>query len=384
VRAIGKYGRVRVGLTIGWPVDLPDSGTRFWAEQILSGLRASGARIDPRQIPQHPPTPFHVLLAEIDDGPKTHAIAFDLDDCSEIVEPIAEDVLLYFKSQYADGGYRQASVVPGGYHLANNAAYRYLRVLRAVRARTRFRYDVYGRFGLRYGGARIRRRAFQVLSARRDFQFEGNLFRYPGGPDKVPYRRHMFDIARAKVCVDMPGGGDLCTRLVDYLAVGACVVGPPPSTRLPIRLVDGVHLVYCAPDLSDLGSICAELVRDDEERERIAWNARDFFDRYLHRRQLAAYYIEQITHASAAASDSHPVSRRVPPSPQRIALDEALASQAGRRRTSRPVRRALPRLAALAMAAITLLVALPEMLGDRPYDPRPSSWIHAATGHHRH
>ena len=379
---VGKYRRVG-GVTIGWPVEPPSPGTRFWAEQILTGLRANGARIEYRDIPQHPSTPFHVLLAEIDAGHGTHAVAFDLDDWPEVVEPIAEDALLYFKIQYARNGYRQANVVPGGYHLANNIAYRYLPLLRALRSRRRFRYDVYGRFGLRYGGMEIRRRAFELLRAHPEFRFEGSLFRYPGGPDDYPYRRYLFEIPYAKVCIDMPGAGDLCTRLVDYLAVGACVVGPPPYTRLPIRLVDGVHVVHCAPDLSDLGAICAELVRDDAERERIARNARDFFDRYLHRRRLAAYYLEQIAHASAAtASDSQPAGRHIPPPEERLALDEALASQAGGRRT-RPLRRALPRFAAAAVAAITLLVALPEMLGDRPYDPRPSAWIHAATGSHQ-
>jgi hypothetical protein len=382
--AIGKLRRVSSGLTIGWPIEPPGSGTRFWADQILSGLREIAAAVEPRAIPQFPSTPFHVLLAEIDvdDGGQRHRVAFDLDDWPEIVEPIAESVLLYFKSQYATEGYEQGNVVPAGYHLANNRAYRYLPLLRAIRARRLFRYDVYGRFGLRYGGVEIRRRAFELLRSSEDFRFEGSLYRYPGGPDDYPYRRYLFEIPYAKVCVDMPGAGDLCSRLIDYLAVGACVVGPPLSTRLPIRLVDGVHLVHCSPDLSDLGEICAELVRDEAERERIARNGRDFFDRYLHRRRLAAYYLEEIAHAATAST--HPASRHIPAASQRIALDEALAAQAARRGVPRPVRRMLPRVAALAMAAITLFVALPEMLGDRPYDPKPSAWLHVpSVKHHR-
>lgn len=372
--------RVSGGLTIGWPVEPPGSGTRFWADQILSGLRANGARIELRDIPQHRSPPFQILVAEIDDGQETHTIAFDFDDRPEIVEPIAERVLLYLKAQYATGGYRQASVVPGGYHLANNLAYRYLPLLRAIRSRRPFRYDVYGRFGLRYGGAEIRRRAFELLSAREDFLYEGSLFRYPGGPDDYPYRRYLFEIPRAKVCVDLPGRGDLCNRLIDYLAVGACVVGPPPDVRLPIRLVDGVHLVHCAPDLSDLGDICAELVSDDDERERIARNGRDFFDRYLHRRQLAAYYLTQIVHATATnASGTRPVSRRAPPASERIALDEALALHPRSRAVTRPARRAFSHLAAAATLLLSLFVVLPEALGDRPYDPRPSALLHRAS-----
>jgi len=61
-----------------------------------------------------------------------------------------------------------------------------------------------------------------------------------------------------------------------------------------VPLVDGQHIAYCARDLSDLGEVCARLVRDGGERERIARNARDYFDRYLHQRQLASYYLSEI------------------------------------------------------------------------------------------
>jgi len=382
---LGRTGAFSRSLTIGWPLEAPDSGTHFWADQILSGLRANGAGIQRRDIRQYPSPDCHVLLAEIDVGQEPHTIAFDLDDWPEIVEPIAERVLLYFKLQYANGGYRQASVVPGGYPLANNLAYRYLPLLRAIHSRRRFRYDVYGRFGLRYGGAEIRRRAFELLSAREDFRYEGSLFRYPGGPDDYPYRRYLFEIPRAKVCIDMPGGGDFCNRLIDYLAVGACVVGPPPDVRLPIRLVDGVHVVHCAPDLSDLGDICAELVRDNDERERIARNGRDFFDRHLHRRQVAAYYLTQVIHASATnASGSRPLSRQIPPASERIVLDEALASRSAGTRFARRRRRISSRFTAAAVLLILLFVVLPEVLGDKPYDPRPSSWPTAVPGQVTH
>jgi hypothetical protein len=37
-------------------------------------------------------------------------------------------------------------------------------------------------------------------------RYEGSLFKYDGGPDNVPYRRYLFEVAHAKVCVDLPGG----------------------------------------------------------------------------------------------------------------------------------------------------------------------------------
>lgn len=278
-------------LAIRWPAEYPHAGTHFWASQIFNGMRSIGVRIETCDVHQRP---GNVMLLEVCDDEGKHLVAFDNDDSPEIAEDIANNVLVYFKFQYGSDGYEYTNVVPGGYFPANNRVYRYLPLLRALRSRRSFRYDVYGRFGLRYGGAEIRRRAYELLSAREDFRPEISLFKYPGGPDKVPYRTYLFEIPRAKVCVDMPGAGDLCNRLIDYLAVGACVVRPPPSVRLPVQLVDGEHLVYCASDLSDLGDVCAELVRDERERERIASNAREFFDRHLHRRELAAYHLAKI------------------------------------------------------------------------------------------
>lgn len=278
---------------IRWPIQEPGPGTHFWDAQVLKGLREAGAQLRYEDFDQ--PWGTRVLLAELPDG---GVVAFDTHDSHEIVEEAAARSHVYFKFQYANEGYGRENVVPGGYTLANDVAYRYLPFLRRLRALRRFRHDVYGRFGMGRGSEEVRREAVELLAARNDFRFEGGLFRFPGGPPKVPYRRHLVDVARAKVCVDMPGGGDLCTRLVDAFAVGSCVVARPHGVRLPEPLVDGVHLVYCRADLSDLADVCAELVHDDERRERIARNARAYFDNHLHRRRLGEYYVATLQNAN--------------------------------------------------------------------------------------
>lgn len=344
--------------TIRWPSEYAGAGTHFWADQLLSGFRSLGIRIESTGSKQPESS---ALVLEIRNDDRGQLIAFDHDDGSEIAAE-AENVLVYFKQQYAIDGYELPNVVPGGYVLAHNRAYHYLPLLRAIRSLRAFKYDVYGRFGLSYGGVETRRRAVELLSARNDFRSEVSLFRYPGGPDKVPYRKYLFEIPRAKVCVDLPGAGDYCKRLLDYLAVGSCVVRPSPRVRLPVKLIDGEHIVYCARDLSDLGDVCSELVRDDRERERIARNAREFFDRYLHRRQMAAYYLSKVAEARQGLLDTE-------------------TGRIGRpwQRSSRSTVR-IKRAAAAAVAAISLLVVLPEALGDRPYDPRPSAVFQAHLG----
>jgi len=218
-------------LRLGWPVDYGRPGAGHWVDQILTGMRSHGVRVERRPIPQ---TFAETLLIEVDGRSGRRWVAIDYNDSPAVHIDLAAEALVYFKLQFAQQGYEFGSVVAGGYVPANQVVYRYLPLLRAIRARRTFRYDVYGRFGLKRGGGEIRRKAVELLSARADFSYEGNLFRYPGGPPKVPYRKYMFEIPYAKVCVHMPGAGDLCFRLIDYLAVGACIVGPPPRVRLPV------------------------------------------------------------------------------------------------------------------------------------------------------
>jgi hypothetical protein len=282
-------------VTIGWPTEYRwHPGTRNWVEPIMAGMRSHGARIELRPVEQ--PYPDSIAI-EVDLGRGPQIVVIDHGDHIDVSAEGAGAALAYFKLNYAVVGYPYPSVLPGGYMCANQIIYRRLPLLRAVRGRPRFAWDVYGRWGLRFP-SETRKRAFEILSSRSDFRYEGSLFRYEGGPDKVPYRRYLFEITRAKVCVDMPNGGDLTYRLADYLAVGACIVRPRGPARLHVPLVDGEHIAYCAPDLSDLGDVCARLVRDDAERERIARNAREYFDRYLHQRQLGAYYLHEIAAAA--------------------------------------------------------------------------------------
>src|SRR5690606_4568761 len=124
----------------------------------------------------------------------------------------AREVAVYFKLQHRKGGYGIDNVVPGGYVPASSEIYGYLPYLRALRDRRRFRQDVAGRFGLQ-AAADVRRRAMGALAAQTRLSY--------GGGAKLRYSRSLVEIATSRVCVDLPGNGPLCFRLVDYLAVGA-------------------------------------------------------------------------------------------------------------------------------------------------------------------
>ena len=155
--------------------------------------------------------------------------------------------------------------------------------LRRLRDARNFQFDVYGRFSTEFAGE-TRRRAIELLSDQNQFRFEGGL-------RKVKYLDFLKEIARAKICIDLPGEGDLCFRLINYLAVGACIIGPPPRTTLHAPLVDRVHLAYAKPDLSNLIDVCSYYLENDDAREEMSRNSRRFFDEYLHKDNLAAYYL---------------------------------------------------------------------------------------------
>jgi spore maturation protein CgeB len=125
-----------------------------------------------------------------------------------------------------------------------------------------------------------------LLQNQRRFHYEGSL-------QIVRHSQSLHESAQAKVCIDLPGNGDFCFRLIDYLGIGACVVAAPHGTLLHVPLEEGKHIVYAKEDLSDLVELCQYYLEHEEQRSAIARASRDFFDRYLHRDQLAGYYLSK-------------------------------------------------------------------------------------------
>jgi hypothetical protein len=262
-----------------WPTayDWPD--TSRWVESLLAGFRTF--------VPVHladVPQPYrHVVVLQLEIDGSRHEIAIDYADDSRLNEECRRRCGLYFKMQFLSSGYADDSVVPGGFPPSWPSLYDYLGRLREIRGQRRFASDVYGRFNAE-PAPQTRREAVRLLSEQRRFTYEGGL-------RVLRYSRYLTDIARSKVCVDLPGYGDFCFRLIDYLAIGSCVIGRRPSTSLHAPLTHGVNIVYCADDLSDLVELCDYYSNHRDEREHIAEEARAHFDRFLERTQWAAYYL---------------------------------------------------------------------------------------------
>jgi hypothetical protein len=267
-------------LAIQWPQTYDWKSASIWVQSLRDGLKQY-VRLEPASIAQ----PFnHVVLFYLFYRNTRHVVCIDYSDHATIDPKCLGMCSLYFRMQYANAGYDDQKIVPGGY-ITYPALYDFLPYLRA-RDRSRFEFDAYGRFGNESAVA-IRGSAIEKLKKQKRFQYTVTW-------NPVRYCRSLMEIARSKVCIDLPGQGSFCFRLVDYLAVGACIIAYPHSTKLPVPLVHGQHIMYTKSDLSDLEDICQYYVEHKEERERLAGNARDYFDKYLHKSQLACYYLHQM------------------------------------------------------------------------------------------
>jgi hypothetical protein len=267
---------------ISWPktYDWPYAGK--WVDPLYRGflrlVRVRRAEID---------QPFrHVVLFQLHVAGQTHGVAIDYADRPEISDECAMQVLLYFKMQHRAAGYPFRNIVPGGFLPAAQLLYGYLPLFRRVRDSGDFRYEVYGRFSTEFAEAG-RKKAIDLL-------LQQQLFKYEGGLKRVRYSTFLHEAARSKICIDLPGNGDFCFRLLDYLSLGSCVIAAPHGNILHAPLRHRETIVYTKPDLSDLVELCDYYLCHGEERERIAANARKFFDRYLSRDQLVNYYLSTL------------------------------------------------------------------------------------------
>jgi Glycosyl transferases group 1 len=273
---------VAARVTVRWPQPYAWPPSAVWLEPLRRGL-ARLVRVEP-SVAEQPYRGIFLAAAVVDGRP--HTIAIDFSDYADVSAQALERSALYFKMQHQAGAPLADRVLPGGFVGGSVHLPRFLGHARRLRDERRFDADVYGRFGLAFAGE-IRRRAVELLSSQ-------SRFRYVGGLKPVRYAGYLREIARARICIDLPGNGDLCFRLVDYLAVGSCVIGPPPAARLHVPLVDREHVVHTSPDLSDLVDLCAYYLEHDGEREALALRARDFYDRHLDERQLAGWYLSSI------------------------------------------------------------------------------------------
>jgi hypothetical protein len=272
------------GVAIRWPAVLEWPSTQLWIEPLFHGLRA---RV-PVAVHDIPQTLRGAAVIEFCRGTRTHRVVLNCSDYPELTHlgtdhGSSHPLALEFKMQFRHGGYDNTSIIPGGYVSGVGLIDWIARGPRRMRDRRQFAYDVYGRFGLGFA-TEIRTRALERLQRQ-------SRVRFYGGGTKVNFREFLGEIARARVCIDLPGNGPFCFRLVNYMAVGACVISPPHAVTMPVPLIDRTHIVYTRPDMSDLVDLCEQYVNDAAAREAVVTASRDYYRRNLYWRSLSDYYL---------------------------------------------------------------------------------------------
>jgi hypothetical protein len=266
-------------VSVIWPSEYEWQPSRIWVESLRRGL-AKHVQVERSWIAQPYPG---IVLIQIRNRGAIQDVALDYSDYPLVNQACAARCSLYFKMQFPCSGEVPARVLPGGFVPFRSDIYRLLPHIRRLADRRKYSYDVYGRFGPEFAKD-IRCKAYSLLSNQ-------NYFRWAGSLHTKSYPLSLQEIARSRICIDLPGSGDFCFRLIDYMAVGACIIARRHKTTLHVPLVDGEHIVYAKEDLSDLVDLCRFYLENDEAREALRRNSRAYFDRYLHRDQLAGYYL---------------------------------------------------------------------------------------------
>jgi glycosyl transferase family 1 len=268
---------------VRWPVRYEHPLAAVFLRPVREGLERV-ASVHEAAVPQEHEG---IVLIEVDRGDGARRVAIDYHDLTLVNRECAATVDTYFKFQYQRGGYPGLpNVLPGGYVTDKPFLYAHWCRLRRMRLRTPPSSEVFGRFGLLYSGP-VREAALALLRSDRRIA-------YAGGTRRTHHTRYLREMARARVCVDLPGQGPLCCRLVESLAMGCLIVAPRHAAELPVPLRDGVEIVYCREDLADLVGLCLAYARDEGARAPVEAAAARYFDEHLHPLRIAERYLRVI------------------------------------------------------------------------------------------
>lgn len=270
-------------ISIAWPRAYSWAPFAIWLDYLRTGL-CERVSIAPQAEMRAPIRDCEMI--EITHKGKIYPIIIDCGDTSAIDPSLPDSAFLYFKMQYSRAGYEWDNVLPGGYTPAgSNGLFNILPALRRIRDARKFDHEVHGRFGAAFGFDR-RKPYLEALSSDARFKFTG-------GFAMLRPSAFLTEVARSRVLIDLPGQGDFCFRLIDYMAIGSCIVAARHGNLLPVDLVDGREIMF-VDDARQAADVCAQLLKDPDKVEELAANARAYFDRHLTQATLGDYYLNQI------------------------------------------------------------------------------------------
>lgn len=217
---------------------------------------------------------------------------------------IMKDGDLYFTIQYEKDFKKYKNV-----YQINQVAYKsdiyipLLSKLRAVKDKMQYKYDVVGLFKATSAikqQMRLRYRAVELslkqswknlvsfIPGKRSVKKEMN----PHG--KLPFKEYWLAQSQSKICLSMQGAGYHCFRDTEVLGIGACLL-VVKSDKFP-RIGNSENCyIEVKEDLSDLVDVVNYYLKHNEEREKIASNGRDYFDRYLTPKATVGHLLKEVS-----------------------------------------------------------------------------------------
>ncbi|WP_345992895.1 glycosyltransferase [Sulfurimonas sp. HSL-1716] len=144
-------------------------------------------------------------------------------------------------------------------------------------------------------GDGIRTRALNLLEDKFDCKANGTKRNQKFSRYSRKGSFYLQELKRCKIVLNFRGGGWDTMRYWEVPAVGSLMITQKPQINIPHDFENGVHVVHCKDDLSDLVELCEYYLKNESERETMAQAGKKHLEMY-HTDVKRAEYILQKAH----------------------------------------------------------------------------------------
>lgn len=139
-----------------------------------------------------------------------------------------------------------------------------------------------------------RSQALDLLSGKWDCDANGTVRNQNFSKYKRKGRFYLEELAATKVAINIQGAGFDTLRYWEVPALGSVMVSEEPTILIPNNFIDGEHVRFCKPDLSNLLEITQELLDDSAQRERLGSAAAKHAQEFHSTSARAKWFLERL------------------------------------------------------------------------------------------
>ena len=243
---------------------------------------------------------LHILAIDIYLNNKKHRIYYDWSDFQFAFKRELTLNNFYFKVECNLGHIYRYGIYPIGHGVTYvNEYFNNLEMLRKLREKKNYEYNVMfkGRATSPAIGKESERiKVIKILEKHPEFNpvslvlyHTENRPNYKSVKNRIPYLQFLEETTRSKINLLLPGIGELTWRISETLGIGACGLMPKLSSILPGNPKN--CWIEVERDYSDLVSKIDYYLKHDEEREIIAKNGLNYFEKWLSPKAQASYIL---------------------------------------------------------------------------------------------